>query len=113
MFFHNIKPIAVQVTGAVTVTGTTATMTVSSSTTASMAVSCTLVNNSLVPGPSNTVTVTCDGTSWTKPGPRGVSTTKADAIVKIVKPPGEISSLRVETGDLGFFPKATSERGNE
>src|SRR5258708_591451 len=113
MFFYNIKPTAVQVTGAVTVTGTTATMTVSSSTTASMAVACTLLNNSLVPGRSNTVTVTCDVASWTKPGPSGASTTKADAIVKIVMPPSETSSVRVETGDLGFFPKATSERGNE
>ncbi len=113
MFFYNIKPYAVHVTGTATLTGTTATLTVSSSATSAIAVGCTLVNNSLLSGPNNTVMVTCDGTSWTKPGPSGVSTTKADAIVKIVTPPSEISSVRVETGDLGFFPKATSERGNE
>lgn len=93
MFFHNIAPSAVQVTGVATLTGTTATLTVSSATTAPVAVACTLVNNSLVSGRSNTVTVTCDSTSWTKPGPSGASTTNADAIVRIVNRPNETSSL--------------------
>jgi hypothetical protein len=86
MFFYNIQPVAVQVTGGVTLTGTTATITVSSATTAAMGVVCTLVNNSFLSGSSNTVTVTCDGTSWGKPGPSGVSTTKADAIVQVRQP---------------------------
>lgn len=111
MFFHNIQPSAVQVTGVVTLTGTTATLTVSSATSDAMAVACTLVNNSLVSGRSNTVTVTCDGTSWTKPGPSGVSTTNADAIVRIVSRPNQTSSLLRPNGDLGFLPKATCERG--
>ncbi len=94
MFFHNLEPIAVQVTGAVTLTGTTATISVSSPTTAAIAVACTLVNNSLVYGRNNTVTVTCDGASWTKPGPSGSSTTNADAIVQIIDRPNETSSLQ-------------------
>ena len=94
MFFHNIAPSAVQVTGTAALTGTTATITVSSATTAAVGVACTLVNNSLVSGRSNTVTVTCDATSWTKPGPSGASTTKADAIVKIINSPNETSSLQ-------------------
>ena len=93
MSFYEIGPSAVQVTGAVTVTGTTATVTVSSSATAATAVSCTLVNNSLFFGRNNTVTVTCDASSWTKPGPSGVSTTKADALVQISNRPNETSSL--------------------
>ena len=84
MFFHDIARSAVQVTGAVTLTGTTATITVSSSSTAPLGVACTLVNNSVLSGRSNTVTVTCNATSWTKPGLSGASTTKADAIVKII-----------------------------
>jgi hypothetical protein len=59
-----------------------------------MAVLCTLVNNSLVSGRNNTVTVTCYGASWTKPGPTGVSTTNADAIVQIINRPNEISSAQ-------------------
>ena len=94
MFFHNLEPIAVHVTGAVTLTGTTATISVSSPTTAAIAVACTLVNNSLVSGRNNTVTVTCDGASWTKPGPSGSSTTNADAIVQIINHPNETSSLQ-------------------
>jgi hypothetical protein len=94
MFFYNINPIAVQVTGAVTLTGTTATITVSSPPTATTAVACTLVNNSLVSGRNNTVTVTCDASSWTKPGPGGVSTTKADALVQIINRPNETSFLQ-------------------
>jgi hypothetical protein len=94
MFFYNIEPIAVQVTGWVTLTGTTATISVSSPTTAAMAVACTLVNKSLVSGRNNTVTVTCDGASWTKPGPSGASTTNADVIVQIINRPNEISSLQ-------------------
>lgn len=104
VFFYNIQPFAVQVTGGVTLTRTTATITVSSATTAAIGVACTLVNNSFLSGRSNTVTVTCDGTSWSKPGPSGVSTTEADAVVKIVNRPNEISSLGVETGDLRFLP---------
>jgi hypothetical protein len=92
MFFYNLQPIAVPVTGSVTMTGTTATMTVSSATTAAVAVSCTLVNNSLASGRSNKVTVTCDGTSWSKPGVSGASTTK-DALVHIVNRPTQVSSL--------------------
>lgn len=94
MFFYNIARSAVQVTGTVILTGTTATITVSSATTAAVGVGCTLVNNSLVSGRSNAVTVTCDATSWNKPGPSGVSTTKADAIVKIINSPTETSSLQ-------------------
>lgn len=94
MFFYNITRSAVQVTGTVILTGTTATITVSSATTATVGVGCTLVNNSLVSGHSNTVTVTCDATSWSKPGPSGVSTTKADAIVKIINSPNETSFLQ-------------------
>ena len=94
MFFLNLESIAVQVTGAVTLTGTTATISVSSPTTAAIAVACTLVNNSLVSGRNNTVTVTCDGASWTKPGPSGSSTTNADAIVQIINRPNETSSLQ-------------------
>jgi hypothetical protein len=94
MFFFNIESIAVQVTGAVTLTGTTATISVSSPTTAAIAVACTLVNNSLVSGRNNTVTVTCDGVSRTKPGPSGSSTTNADAIVQIINRPNETSSLQ-------------------
>jgi len=94
MFFHNLEPFAVQVTGAVTLTGTTATISVSSPTTAAIAVACTLVNNSLVSGSNNTVTVTCDSASWTKPSPSGDSTTNADAIVQIINRPNEISSLQ-------------------
>ncbi len=93
MFFYNIQPHAVQVAGGVTLTGTTATMTVSSASTAAIGVGCTLTNNSLLSGRSNTVTVTCDATSWSKPGPSGASTTKADAIVKILNRPNETSSL--------------------
>ena len=83
MFFYNMKPIAVPVTGAVTLTGMTATVTVSSPATAPTAVYCMLVNNSSLTGRHNTVTVSCDRASWTKPGPSGVSTTNADAIVQI------------------------------
>jgi hypothetical protein len=89
MFFYNIKPIAMHVTGAITLTGTTATISVSSPTTAAMAVDCTLVNNSVVSGRNNTVTVTCDGASRTKPGPSGASTTNADAVVQIINRPNE------------------------
>jgi hypothetical protein len=94
MFFYNIAPSAVQVTGTAALTGTTATITISSAKTAAMEVACTLVNNSMVSGPSNTVTVTCGGSSWTKPGPSGASTTKADAIVKIITRPDATSSLQ-------------------
>jgi hypothetical protein len=109
MSFYDIGPSAVQVTGAVTLTETTATITVSSAATAAVGVACTLVNNSVLSGRSNTVTVTCDATTGTKPGPSGASTTKADAIVKIVNRLTEISSVIAPTGDLRFLPKA--ERG--
>lgn len=94
LFFFNIAPFTVQVTGTVTLSGTTATISVSSPTTAAIAVACTLVNNSLVSGRNNTVTVTCDGTSGTKPGASGTSTTKADALVQINTPSNATSSLR-------------------
>jgi len=92
MFFYNIAPIAVPVTGTATLTGSTAKIKVSSPTTAAMAVACTLENNSFFSGPRNTVSVTCDALSWTKPGPSGASTTKADAIVLINNLHNEISS---------------------
>ena len=93
MFFYNIVPIAVPVTGSATLTGSTATINVSSPTTAAIAVTCTLVNNSFLSGPRNTVSVTCDALSWTKPGPTGASTTNMDAIVLMSNVPNQTSPL--------------------
>jgi hypothetical protein len=49
------------------------------------------------------VTVTCDGTSWTKPGPSGASTTNADAIVRIVNRPNDTTSLGGPNGSFGIL----------
>src|SRR5260370_35167398 len=60
MFFYNIQPHAVYVAGAVTLTGTTATMTVSSASTAAVGVGCTLTTNHVLSVRGNNCAGACD-----------------------------------------------------
>jgi len=83
MYFLNILGRNVPVSGTVELSGTTATITAGSATTAPEFIACQLTNLTLNRGPKNIVEVVCKNTS-DMPGPDGSAQTQPDAIVEIM-----------------------------